>query len=510
MAASPRRAGWLALVAFFLLGAAWAVLTPYNGAYDEHDHVVRAAGVVRGQVLVPPAFELNDGGYQRVPASLVPPNVNCMITANPPPATCLGTPSTSRNLVEVHTRAARYNPVYYAVVGLPLRWLPNMTGVLLTRLISGAIGAVLLALSVRVLWPLRRYRLLLLGLLLAASPMLISLNGLVNPDSLAIDAAVLLWAALLRLTVGDRRAGDDSQGEPPGTGGTGTVWLAAAASAVIVLTRSEGPVLVVAIAALAWLALGRPPVRRRSVLVAVGTVGAAIAVTVIWAVLSHVASVGAKPPVTPPGSHWNVLSTIARFKFDYWLKQTVGLFGYGVVGLPGWAYLAWFAVLGGLVGVAAVTARQARLAATLVLIPPLCFAAGLVAEFALVYKIGYWMQGRYFLPIWVGLTLLAPLALGRLPEPVVRRSYLVGGVIWAALQVISLGVAFLAWHGGSGFTGPYPGSWMPALGPELPVLLLLGGLAATALLVRWYLAVPPRLDSVVDSAEREARVSTSS
>src|SRR5262245_52933238 len=48
--------------AFLLLAAAWAVMTPYNGAYDEHDHVVRAAGVVRGQLVAP--SDGRNGRYQ--------------------------------------------------------------------------------------------------------------------------------------------------------------------------------------------------------------------------------------------------------------------------------------------------------------------------------------------------------------------------------------------------------------------------------------------------------------
>src|SRR5262249_47337786 len=168
------------------------------GAYDEHDHVVRAAGVVRGQILVPPTYQKDDGGYQSVPASLVPPNFDCMRKRSEP-ATCLGTPPNDRTPRDVHTRAARYNPIYYAVVGWPLLPLPSMAGIIVTRLLNALLCAVILATALVTMWPLRRYRFMFLAMLLAVSPMVLSLNGLVNPNGVEIDAAILLWVALLRL-----------------------------------------------------------------------------------------------------------------------------------------------------------------------------------------------------------------------------------------------------------------------------------------------------------------------
>src|SRR5438477_8340404 len=66
-----RRAFLVALVAFFGLGAGWALALPVNGTYDESEHVVRAYGVASGQVYA-------DAGTQRVPASLLPGDVQCM------------------------------------------------------------------------------------------------------------------------------------------------------------------------------------------------------------------------------------------------------------------------------------------------------------------------------------------------------------------------------------------------------------------------------------------------
>src|SRR5690606_12966214 len=76
----PRyRVAWLvSCLAFFLLGAGWAVALPADGTYDESQHLVRAYGVASGQVYSPPAKAARGGGaYFEVPRSLLPDNVSC-------------------------------------------------------------------------------------------------------------------------------------------------------------------------------------------------------------------------------------------------------------------------------------------------------------------------------------------------------------------------------------------------------------------------------------------------
>ena len=52
---SPSRIWALAFLAFFLVGAAWAMASPYDGAPDEVRHIIRAACVVQGQIFPTPA-----------------------------------------------------------------------------------------------------------------------------------------------------------------------------------------------------------------------------------------------------------------------------------------------------------------------------------------------------------------------------------------------------------------------------------------------------------------------
>jgi hypothetical protein len=500
---------WLGLVVFMLLPAAWAFVTPYDGSYDEHDHVVRAAGVVRGQILVPPTHQKDDGGYQSVPASLVPPNFDCMRKRSEP-ATCLGTPPNDRTPRDVHTRAARYNPLYYAVVGWPLLPLPSMAGVILARLLNALLCAVILATALVTMWPLRRYRFMFLAMLLAVSPMVLSLNGLVNPNGVEIDAAILLWVALLRLLRPDL-AGDQPPDQPPDTtADTEAAGRAAAAherrrlvlraivaATVIVLARSEGIAVVAAICVFAAFALGartgvRTLVRRADVRWGGIVVAASVLVSVLWSLVSKVADIGADAHGLDYS--WSiVVRTILLGKFDFWLRQTVGLFGYGLIGLPIWVHVLWGVVGGTLVLGAFALCRDKRLAYTIVAIPVVCFLIGSIADMYMVRRVGYWMQGRYFLPLWVGMFFLAALALpGRaLAVTALRRLYATGFLVWTTAIVFGLISTFTHFVDGNGPIS-YPKGWHPPAGAATPFLLGLAGIVATGALTLVYLRSLPR------------------
>jgi hypothetical protein len=494
MPTSLRRVWWLSFLAFFLLPAAWALITPYNGAYDEHFHTVRAAGVVRGQILVPPVREYYDGGYQNVPRSLVPPNQDCLGVPDNP-ATCLGTPSSDHTLVRTKTGAARYNPVYYAVVGWPLLPLPTMTGIVLARLVSALLCAAVLASALVTVWPMRRYRLLLLAVLLSTTPMLVELNALVNPSGLEIDASILLWAALVRLLVQARAPSpadrDADAGVPSPAGGdasTGRVVVRAiVASTVLVVGRPTGLGILAAIGfavlfALADRATLRPTVlgllRRRDVRIGAGVVAAATVYAVVWVVVSRISDFGhdAKT-VTAPTSV--VVHEILVNKFDFWTRGTVGLFGYATVALPVFVVVAWFAVQGMLVLLGSGFAPTRRHTYTVLAIPVVCFVAAFAVDLVMARKIGYFMQGRYFLPLWVGMFFLAALVipvsrlLGRVG---VRRLYTAMFVIWGGSHLFGLYLmAHQYRYGRADQPTGYPQTWSPIVGFVPPVLLMLAG-----------------------------------
>jgi len=491
---------WLSgFLVFFALGAAWALIMPYNSAYDENDHVIRAAGVVRGEIFVKPSYGVDDGGYPSVPESLVPPNVNCQrVSLNVPSGNCLGKPSSNTTLTPEHSRAARYNPIYYAVVGLPLLPFPDMTGVILSRLVNAALCAALLASALVTVWSERRRRLLLLAVLMAVSPMLISLNGLVNPDGIAITAAVLLWVALLRLTALAGLTQDLAEDTDSGSSAEirRNALRIGVAAATLILARSEGVVIVGVIALLALFAVSdrRAVLRllkRRDIRLIGLTIAVCVAIAAVWIFASRVASISATPSKDSIPSLSSMLKTDVRGKYDYWIKQTVALFGYGSINMPVWLYMMWSMVLGSLMFGGFAFARRRRVAYTIVAIPLLCFAAGTLAEIYMMHVVGAWMQGRYFLPAWIGAGILAAWAL---PDSLVSRRVSsrlnnAGVICWIVIQVYCFWSTLNTFRN-SNVPTLQPGDprhWRPEVGLVAPWMVLLVGAVGAALVARAYL-----------------------
>ena len=125
---APDDWAYVAFVGFFLMIGAWSLAAPYNCTPDEQAHIVRAVGVVSGQITpqTGPATAPRLGAYQTVPRGLV--RDPCFQSKSDLSAACAKPPSADRTPVSVVTGAGWYNPVYYALVGLPLRFWPGWSG----------------------------------------------------------------------------------------------------------------------------------------------------------------------------------------------------------------------------------------------------------------------------------------------------------------------------------------------------------------------------------------------
>jgi hypothetical protein len=131
-------------------------------------------------------------------------------------------------------------------------------------------------------------------------------------------------------------------------------------------------------------------------------------------------------------------------------------------------------------------ATRLRLGATIIAIPLLCLLAGVAAELIMVRVVGYWMQGRYFLPIWVGMFFLAALAV---PESLtgiraLRRTYAVTVAVWSLTTGLGLVAAMLVFRGGKAPAGL--AAWHPSVGTAVPPAVMLLGLLGAAVLAGTY------------------------
>jgi Predicted membrane protein (DUF2142) len=490
----PRMAFVLALLAFFAMGAGWALALPVNGTYDEREHIVRAYGAADLQIYA-------HDGAQRVPESLLPGDPECTWMRREP-ATCQTPAPASHHLVTARTAAAGYNPLYYLPVGVPLLISPDYHGIIAARLVSALLAALALAASAAIAVRLRN-RLLVGGLVLAVTPMAMNLAGSVNPNGWEIAVGVLLWCCLLPLLRPPPRGLEARADLPPGAAvpapgaDRGLVALAGVAAVLLMMIRHLGPVLV-ALAALAALLMARRGtvgalVRRRDVRWAIGAVVAAGALELVWIVTSGVADISPAPGGGVPASLSQALREIATTRVPFYLQQVIGQFSYGETTLPGWGVVGWYVAVAALAVPAALLAgARYRIAVAGLCAGCLAVLAGLELEF--LHASGWFSHGRYLMPAGVGVVLSGcfvrrwQVALGPAAG---RRLVWFATLVAVPVHLWALaGVMSRFQNGPKVVLNPLRGGWLPAGGPVPALAAELLGLAALVALVWWALRRP--------------------
>jgi hypothetical protein len=431
----------LAFIAgYACLTLAWALANPPFASPDEAAHYVRALGVGGGELVGRPTSYpatptrrglvlawLNSFAREiRAPARLAP--YSCQWSDVLQPA-CDPRPRPESGTIALKTYFGTYEPAPYLVPGILARRAHEAAAAdRLARVGAGAVSTVFVAVAILVLWAGDGGGLSLLGPPIAVTPMVIFLDGTVNPNALEIASGLAFVAALLRL----------SRGPPI----SGWIWLAAgSAGAMLCLSRISG---------ILWLVLevflivglgGRRPIwaaARRNpapAALACGTIVAAAIFNQWWQ-----ARYGPHPTLSLHPFHASLLT--GTDQLNRILKELVGAFDHLELKMPFVGYATWWAGLFALLTLAALVGRT-RERRTLV--------TSVVAAFAV--PVGFWvvyfrfsgaeLQGRYFLPILVAIPLVAGEIVyrnrARLAELHGRRL-----LLWLALGAAC--VQFLAWY----------------------------------------------------------------
>jgi hypothetical protein len=467
-----RRLWAWAFAGLFLLLGAWAVAAPYSGFPDEQDHILRAYGVVTGQIVLTPAEAANGGGaFVNAPRSLV--IAQCWQFHSDVPASCAAEPGGDETVERAATAAGRYFPVYYALVGAPLAIAPNWTGVLLARLISAGLCAFLLANALVDVIRWSRHRVVVAGYLVATTPMVAQMGGSVNPSGLELAAGVALFSsAICLLFVAEARRNAT------------LLWHLGVAGLALATLRMLGPLWLL----LAVLALLLP--WRRATLAdlwgwralrgwVLGVVAATV-LAVVWTFVSK--STDANPYFSngQPLSPFNIAWTEIQRWSDY-ISEMIGVTSWLDAKMPGVAYVAWTALAGAVVIWGYLLAdRAGRL--RLFGLAVAGIAVPLAITVATANTFGFITQGRYLLPVLVGLPLLASLLIDRsvLPADTGRALLRCCVLVTLPIQVVALAFTMMRWQqgqrSGAGLN-PLAGSWHPVLGSPTPLVLALLGVA---------------------------------
>lgn len=499
------RAFWVALVLSFAILAGWAVASPHMASPDEPAHAAKAAATVRGQLGADESQFRPGRGTFDVPALFEQAWAQPCFAYEPQiPAGCsprIG--GDLQTIVPVESHVARYNPLYYAVVGIPSLFPLSEFTFTAMRLMSALINALLIALTFRVLVGLSRPLLPMLGVFAALTPMAFFIGASITPQGPEIFGAVLVGVALMALVFDPR---------PEALRGRG--WTLAVGTAFFVMARGLSPgylLMIVVIVALAAprLQTVRDIVTDRRFWPPLGACVIVSVAAVAYTLLSGSLALGIvfpDPSLTAAGVAARMLSETTSY-----LEQILGVFGWADVHLP----LPILIVIGGValtVGILgfALSRWRGRLVLALVVVAALLLP--IAVQLLSFRESGIVWQGRYVMPLAVQAPLLAGFLAGAAALPVRAGAAVLktSVAVIAAAQVAAITVNMHRYVNGADgpWLGSVDGAWEPALTPLLVVGVVAVAWIAVVLLVARFASRVAQSEGL--SGERETRASDNS
>ncbi|MBC7760640.1 MAG: DUF2142 domain-containing protein [Candidatus Saccharibacteria bacterium] len=489
--ASARQAFVVSWVLLSLISLLWSIATPIAASPDEPAHAVKAAAVVRGEFLGPLA---SFGSYVDVPRYVAWTSSQACYARQPAvSADCIpdvkGNPFTT---ILTTTTAGQYNPIYYILVGWPSLLFRDSTGIFAMRFVSGILSSLFLALGVMMISTWRRRAVPLAAYAIALTPMFFFLNGAVNPNTLEIAGTLATFVGMLSIVLHPDRSLLVSRAVvvivaaslAVNSRGLSFVWIAVALFAPLVFcSRQE----------LFGL------LKTRVVRLAIGVIGIATAIALIWIPVAAALSVpspdaGSVPAPVYPLTGASPLTgfTIMISQLPSQVNEMVGYFGWIDTAAPQGVYAIWFMLMGSLV-VAALIVLRGRAAIFALILGGAFVLLPALAQASYIRTGGFIWQGRYTLPLFVMLLFGIGAALTRvevkLPTFSSRRLMLVALVAWGIGQIVCFVVVLRRYAVGVGesylsfITDP---KWQPP-GGLVAVLVLFGvSILATVLVgVLW-------------------------
>jgi hypothetical protein len=440
------------VVTFVLVAALtglWGLATPLFANADEPAHVVRAASVARGELVgkTPRSKLLKGYTFVKLPAiyGAAGDHLNCFARKPNRDASCHRFTGSESKTKQVITEAGHHPPAYYAVVGGISRLWPDAPGaVYLMRFVTVLITALFVAFAVGALSRMASPRVALVGLAVALTPMVLSFGSAVNPSAPETAAAIATWACGL-VVVSELRGGKEPD--------RGLVIQLGIAASALVLARQISMFWLAFIALILAALLGRDALRRlwrSSARIWAAVVAGCVAAQLLWIVFADGLDLSVPIGFEPTLSNTDLVRETVGRAGGFYLEM-LGNLGWLDTTLPGLTYLLLTAALGALVLLAIGVGTRPYVIAMLAAIA-ITVVTPIVLEAWQYQTYGLYWQGRYTLPIAVGVPLLAAFALqSETGRRVLLRGWLVpalGGMLVVA-HVLAFYQALRRWSVGA-------------------------------------------------------------
>lgn len=382
----------------------WAVSSPMFSGPDEPDHLVRAQGFTSLDFSSP--YD-TDG----IPVGAV----GCYRFEPDIPASCMSLEW--REPREEDSRTDGYPPVLHALSAVAYFFTDGLTATYLVRLWLAMINTVMVGWALTI--AARRGSWVAIGALFALTPTALFTMGTVNPTGLAVSGSLLVSASMLD------KIGTAKRMESKAALVTGAILL--------VGTRRDGAFWFALLLLVLWVASERSlqsdvrHIMRTSRKLLISAL-AVFALSSVWAFQWVYRFLERRS--SAERSAWKAASTLKVY-----FHQLIGSFGWLDSPIDGRTLLLAALLCGAVVtaGVRRGSTNQQRaivLAIVLMVIVPVAFGA-----------IRYpYFQGRYLLPMWVGLMMIAGSAIERRSEGWLQSTSLQTWIIglWVTVHVWSL------------------------------------------------------------------------
>ena len=461
----PRRVFWVTFVGMLLAQLAWVLALPAFQGIDEFDHVFKAESVAHGQIA-PPTAKTPHGRGMLVEARADVVDAASDVCASYPYTghdNCYPVSGAGDGLVTIASAAASYNPVWYAVMGVVALPFSGDAADYAMRLITCLACAVMCAWAAALTTLWSRYRWPLVSFLLASTPVLVYSTSLATPNGIEYAGAMVTWAAALTLA---RPTVTQLAVTPLLLGSfavciahsTGPMWL----FFILLTTFLMAPVS-------HWTQLIRE--HRGAAVTTVLGVGAIAASSVLYVALAKT-----NAPENP-GRLFDFDAPLVAIQNVLWPFQATAAFPMREQPAPPVVYALWMIPLISLLALATRRAsRRTRVASLVLVVASVVIPTALTA--ATFSLLGTAWQGRYSLPLYVGLVLIAGWELGDRPTP--RRAHIrvlmMMLAVAAGVSVAHVARDIVPTRVGVSAAELVPGGWLAvavlaAIGTLLPVTL---------------------------------------